>query len=417
MPSDLNVIHASQLAIVRDSGSPRRGEAQGELDLVPDGAVAIRNGVIAASGSTSDVLREAGADAPTLDASGMTVLPALVECHSHPMFGGDRYWEYPRRIRGASSAAIRAEGGGIWSTVIATREASDESLLSRAAAYYRDVLAGGVATLEVKSGYGLTTAQELRLLRLLKQSAARTSLDLVVTFLGAHIAPRDGPSAEDYARVVRDEMLPAVLAQGIAEFQDLSCETGDFDAPIAAGLLAASRRAGLRARVHADASSPSGGWRTAVEGGAIAADHLTYTPREEILAVGRTDTIAILLPLAEQYYLDDKRALARCFVETGVPVAIATDYCSSFQATSLTLAIAMACSWFRLTPSEAIVGATLNAAYALGRGGDRGSLDPGKRGDLAIFSCAHPQEIGLRIGAPIVDRVISRGDVVFGQAI
>jgi imidazolonepropionase len=417
MPSDLNVIHASQLAIVHDRGSPRRGAGQGELDLVPDGAVAIRGGVIVASGRTGEVLREAGVDAPTLDATGMTVLPALVESHSHPMFGGERSWEYPRRILGAGSASIRAEGGGIWSTVLATRTASDESLLERAVAYYDAVLAGGAATLEVKSGYGLTTEQELRLLRLLKESASRTRLDLVITFLGAHIAPRDGLSARDYAKVVRDEMLPAAVAQGIAEFQDLSCELGDFDASIAAELLAASRRAGLRARVHADASSPSMGWRTAVEGGAIGADHLTYTPREEILSVGPTETIAVLLPLAEQFYLDDRRALARCFVETGVPVAIATDYCSSFQATSILLAIAMACSWFRLTPAEAIVGATLNAAYVLGRGADRGSLDPGKRGDLTILSCAHPDEIGLRIGAPIVNRVISRGDIAFGRAL
>jgi imidazolonepropionase len=164
--------------------------------------------------------------------------------------------------------------------------------------------------------------------------------------------------------------------------------------------------------VHADASSDSRGWRTAVAGGAVTADHLTYTPDEEIRSVGPTDTIAVLLPLAEQFYLDDRKAHARLFIETGVPVAIATDYCSSFQATSLTLAMTMACSWFRMTPAEAIVGATLNAAYAVGRHRDRGSLEPGKRGDLTILECAHPNEIGVSIGAPLVRWVISGGRVI-----
>jgi imidazolonepropionase len=379
---------------------------------VADGAVAIRDGLIAGVGETADVLARFSDDVPTLDAAGMTVLPGLVECHSHPIFAGRRHWEYVRRIQGATSREIRAEGGGIWSTVERTRQAGDAELVDAAAHAYARILAGGVTTLEVKSGYGLTVDQELRLLELLKASAARTPLDLVYTVLGAHVAPQDGRTAEAWAAEVRDRLLPAARAQGIAEFHDLSCEEGDFSAPVAADLLAASRRLGLPARVHADASSDSRGWRTAVEGGAVTADHLTYTPDEEIRAVGPAGTIAVLLPLAEQFYLDDRRANARLFIGTGVPVAIATDYCSSFQATSLTLAITMACSWFRMTPAEAIVGATLNAAYALDRGRDRGSLDLGKRGDLTVLDCAHPNEVGVRIGAPLVRSVISRGRVV-----
>jgi imidazolonepropionase len=415
MPNDLNVIHAAQLAIVKDRGAPRRGAGQADLDLIPDGAVAIRGGRIAATGPTPAVLRETGAEVPTLDATGKTVLPGLVECHCHPIFGGSRHWEYVRRIQGASSASIRAEGGGIWSTVRATREATDDFLVRRAALAYDQILTGGATTLEVKSGYGLTTAQELRLLRLLRRSAEATKLDLVYTFLGAHIAPQDGPSPDEYAHTVAEEMLPAVMAEGLADLHDLTCERGEFPAPVAASLLDASRRFGIPARVHADASGHSHGWRTAVEGGALTADHLTYTPDEEIRAVGAAETIAVLLPLAEQFYLDPRRANARLFVEQAVPVAIATDYCSSFHATSLALTIALACSWFRLTPAEAIVAATLNAAYALGRGRDRGSLDAGKRGDLTILDCRHPNEIGLRIGAPIVRQVVSQGDVIWDR--
>lgn len=412
MPCDLNIIHAASLARILDPGGPRRGAAQGQLDLVADGAVAVRGGRIAGTGSTAEVLARFGEDAPCLDATGMTVLPGLVECHSHPMFAGRRHWEYVRRLQGASSRQIRAEGGGIWSAVERTRQAGDDQLVAAAAAAYARILAGGVTTLEVKSGYGLTADQELRLLRLLRQSAAHTPMDLVCTFLGAHVAPQDGRSAEAWAAEVGEQVLPAVLAQGIAEFQDLSCEEGDYPALVAAELLAASRRLGLPARVHADASSDSRGWRTAVAGGAVTADHLTYTPDDEIRAIGPAGTIAVLLPLAEQFYLDERRANARLFIETGVPVAIATDYCSSFQATSLVLAMAMASSWFRMTPAEAIVGATLNAAYALGRGRDRGSLDPGKRGDLTILDCEHPDEVGVSIGAPLVRWVIAQGRVI-----
>jgi imidazolonepropionase len=412
MSSDLNIIHASHLARIQDSGIPRRGDLQGELNLLADGAVAIRKGRIVGVGETEKVLKEFSDDVPTINATGLSVLPGLVECHSHPLFAGQRHWEYVRKIQGATSRQIREEGGGIWSTVLATRAAEDGQLIDRAAEAYARILAGGVTTLEVKSGYGLTMEQELRLLRLLRESAGRTPLDLVYTFLGAHIAPQDGPTAESWAREVRESVLPAVRRQGIAEFHDISCEDGDYSAPLAADLLKDSREHGIPTRVHADASSDSRGWRTAVEGGAVAADHLTYTPDEEIRSLGAAETIAVLLPIAEQFYLDPRRANARLFIQEQVPVAIATDYCSSFQATSLVLSMSQACSWFRLTPAEAIVGATLNAAYVLKRNHDRGSLDIGKRGDLTILDCAHPNEIGVSIGAPLVRFVISQGEVI-----
>jgi imidazolonepropionase len=412
MPPDLNIVHAAQLARIQDSGAPRRGERQGELDLLADGALAIRNGRIAGVDRTEALLARFTDDVPTLDATGATVLPGLVECHSHPIFAGRRHWEYVRKLQGASSGQIRAEGGGIWSTIRSTREAGDAELVEQAVQAYGKILAGGVTTLEVKSGYGLTLEQELRLLRLLRESAASTPLDLVYTFLGAHVAPQDGPSPEAWAAQVRDQVLPAVVAQGIAEFHDLSCEVGDYAHPLATDLLRASRVLGVPTRVHADASSDSRGWRTAVEGGAVAADHLTYTPDEEIRSLGATGTLAVLLPLAEQFYLDPRRANARLFIQSQVPVAIATDYCSSFQATSLLLSMAMACSWFRMTPAEALVAATLNAAYVLRRNHDRGSLDLGKRGDVTILACAHPNEIGVRIGAPLVREVISQGRVI-----
>lgn len=411
--NDLNVIHADSLVCIHDHGEPRKGRAQAELDLVKDGAVAIRNGRILCAGPTGQVLRQTGDDVPTMDARGCTVLPGLIETHSHPVFAGNRHHEYEMRLKGLSGQEIRKAGGGIWSTVVNTRQAPDHVLLENTLAGFRAILAGGASTLEAKSGYGLTTDQELRLLNILNQAARQTPLDIVITFLGAHIAPQDGPTPGAYIAAVRDEMLPRVMEQGLARFHDITCETGDFTAPQAAELLAVSKRAGMPTRVHADASSHSFGWRTAVEGSAVSADHLTYTPDSEIKDLGPCHTIATLLPLAEQFYLDNRRANGRLFIETGVPVALATDYCSSFQATSILLTIAAGCSWFKFTPAEAITGTTLNAAYALGRQKDKGSLDPGKHGDLTILNCSHPNEVGTRIGAPLVRQVISRGRVIF----
>jgi imidazolonepropionase len=413
MNGNLTIIHASSLARISDTGLPRAGRAQGELNIIPDGAVAIRGGRIAAVGTTESILRSHGDGAPVLDATGKTVLPGLVECHSHPIFAGNRHWEYVRRLEGASGKDIRAEGGGIWSTIENTRKADDEELVSQAVRAFEQIAAGGVTTLEVKSGYGLDKDGELRLLRLLRKAAGKTRMDIVFTFLGAHIAPQDGRSTEAFVASVKNEMLPAVLEQGIAESHDLTCEHGDFTAEQAQELIEYSRSLGFPVRVHADASSDSRGWRTAVEGGALSADHLTYTPDNEINAVGAAQTVAVLLPIAEQFYLDERKANGKLFIENNVPVAVATDYCSSFQATSLPLTIAAACSWFRFTPAQAIVGATLNAAYALGKQHDRGSLDVGKRGDVTIFRCEHPNQLGTAIGAPIVDTAISLGTVIW----
>lgn len=406
---DINVINAAQLVRVLDRGGPRRGAEQGELDLLADGAVAVRDGRIVAVGPTEEVLREHGEAVPTIDARGRTVLPGLVECHSHPLFAGDRCNEYAARLAGASLEQVAAAGGGIWASVAATREASDETLLRGAERAYAHILAGGVTTLEVKSGYGLTVEQELRALELLEASRRRTPLDLVITFLGAHVVPREARDADHYTGVVLDEMLPRVIAGGRAEFHDVTCEHGLFTPGQASRMLARSRELGIPTRMHADAWAPSEGWSTAVAGGAICADHLTYTPEAEIRDVGTTDTIAVLLPMAELAYLCDERANARAFVDLDVPVALATDYCSSIHATSLLTTIGIGATWFRMTPSEALVGATLNAAYSLGRGHDRGSLDVGKRGDLVVLDVPHPDEICLAIGRPLVDEVIVAG--------
>jgi imidazolonepropionase len=418
--SDLNIVHATSLVRVDDRGEARRGATQGDLGIVADGAVAIRDGVIVAVGTTDEVLAVHGEGGiPTIDASGRCVLPGLVECHSHPLFAGDRHHEYAERLGGASLAEVAARGGGIWSSVVATRNASDEQLLSRLATTLHRIVEGGVTTLEVKSGYGLTVAEELRSLELLRQARSMTPIDLVITFLGAHVVPRDLEGDADtrsqrYTDLIEGNMLPAVTAQGIAEFQDVTVEQGYFTPDQALQLMRSSHDIGLPVRVHADAWAPSHGWRTAVAGGAVSAEHLTYTPADEIRDVGRTDTIAVILPMAELVYMTSERANARLFIATDVPVAVATDFCSSIHATSLLNTIATAAPWFRMTPGEVIVGATLNAAYTLGRQSSCGSIDAGKRGDVIILDCPHPDEVCLAVGAPLLDQVVIAGRVVAG---
>jgi len=408
--SDLNVVNASQVARIRDRGAPRRGLGQGVLDLVADGAVAIRDGKIVAVGQTDKVLREWRDGAPTLDASGMTVLPGLVECHSHPLFAGSRRAEYAERLAGASLAEVSRRGGGIWASVKATRAASSADLLGQLPHAYRQILKGGATTLEVKSGYGLTADSELRLLALLDQSRALTPISLVITFLGAHVVPPDKDS-DSYTRDVLD-MLPRVMSQGIASFHDITCEQGLFSAAQAMQLFERSKKLGIPTKAHADAWASSNGWSTAVEGGAISAEHLTYTPQDEIRAVGATETIAVLLPMAELIYMTECRADARLLIEHDVPIAVATDYCSSIHATSLAATIGLAAPWYRLTPAETIVAATMNAAYALRLNADRGSVDIGKRGDLTILSVAHPDELCLAVGQDVVSDVVIGGRVV-----
>jgi imidazolonepropionase len=410
--SELNVIHAAWLARVHDRGAARRGASeQGELDLLADGAVAIREGRIVAVGPTDSVLREFGDDGvPVLDATGLTVLPGLIECHSHPLFAGERHGEYAERLGGATLAEIAARGGGIWSSVLSTREAADDELLERLWHGYARILAGGVTTLEVKSGYGLTRSEELRQLELLERSRDATPMQLVITFLGAHVVPA-GMDADAYVSEVLS-MLDAARARGLCAFHDITCEQGLFSPAQAAALFSRSRALEVPTRCHADAWASSEGWQTAVSGGAVSAEHLTYTPVEEIRSVGATDTIAVLLPQAELIYMTDRRARARTFIDEDVPVAVATDYCSSIHATSLAVTLGIAAPWFVMTPAEVIVGGTLNAAYALRLAGDRGSIDPGKRGDLTVLSVAHPNELCLAVGQEVVSDVIIGGEIV-----
>jgi imidazolonepropionase len=416
--ADLNVVNIGALTVLPDTGV-RRGPAQGQLDVTFGGAVAIRNGVIVAHGSHDDVMAVwSDPNVPCLDASGKTVIPGLVDAHSHPLFAGHRHDEYAERLAGATLAEVAARGGGIWSSVLATRDASDDALVTAAVDALGRMKAGGVTTVEVKSGYGLTIDSELHQLELLARVRNRVDQEVVITFLGAHVIPRDllgelGDGAGQwYSDLVAGPMTDAVAAQGIAQFQDVTVEDGLFTPDQALAMMRRSHERGLAVRVHADAWKPSQGWRTAVSGGAVSADHLTYTSDDDIDVVGVSDTVAVVLPVAELIYMTDRRANARRLIDTGVPVAISTDYCSSIHATSLLSTMTMAAPWYGITPAEALVACTLNAAHSLQIAHRCGSLDVGKRGDLLILECPHPHELFLGLADQMLRTVVIAGQVV-----
>lgn len=409
--ADLVIVHAASLCRVADRGAPRRGATQAELDIIHDGAVAVAGERIAAVGTTAEVLAACDTSAADVyDAHGQTVLPGLVEAHSHPVFAGSRYLEYAQRLSGVPLDEIVAAGGGIWNSVLRTRAASDEELLARTERAFARMLADGITTVEAKSGYGLTPEQELRTLRIIDAARTRTPLDVVPTFLGAHVVPA-GMDTDAYVGQICAEMLPAVAEQGIAEFCDVTCEVGYFDARQALRVIEAAAAYNLPCRIHADAWAASGGWALATAAHACTADHVTFATDDEIRAAGRTDTMAVLLPAAEIVYLSAKRANARLLIEQEVPVVIATDYCSSIPVHSLRSAIGLAAAWFGIAPGACIVGATLNAAYSLNRAHEAGSLDPGKLADILVLDCEHPYQFVWELGHTPVRRVFKRGKV------
>ncbi len=413
---DFAVLHANQIVQVGEGASgPRRGAEQGTLRVVRDGALVASRGTIVDVGPTPAIAgRYDLSRATTIDATGKVVLPGLVDAHTHPVFSGLRYAEYAKRLAGAEMSDIEAEGGGIWWSVQRTRAAGEEELRTALRNHFHAILRSGTTTVEAKSGYGQTVETELTHLRLIGEEARGTALNVVPTFLGAHILPREQPSAERYGDLIVEEMLPRVKEQGIARFNDTDCGS-TFPPSLAERIITCAAEVGLRSRIHADGSAVSGGWQLAVANRAASGDHLTALRRAQIEAVGPTDTVAVLLPMAELFYLWP-RADARAFIDVGVPLAIATDFSSSIHAPSLFNTIALAAPWYRLTPEEVISAVTVNAAYSLGVLDRVGTLEPGKQADLLITNVEHYQLLAFEYGVPLVDQVIVKGRAVASPA-
>ncbi len=381
------------------------------LGLIPDGAIGVTDGLIAFAGPMSEL--PADADARELIAlEGRLVTPGLIDCHTHLVFAGDRADEFEQRMAGASYEAIAAAGGGIASTVRATRAASEEDLLASALGRLDPLLAEGVTTVEVKSGYGLELEAELKMLRVARRLGGERQVEIVTSMLGAHALPpeyRDDRAG--YVTLVADAMIPAAASAGLADFVDAFCEALAFSPDEVRTVFAAARKVGLPVRLHADQRTAGGGARLAAELGALCADHLEWTDAEGADAMARAGTTAVLLPGAFYALRDDRRPPVELFRSYGVGMAVATD-CNpgSSPLVSILTAMNMAVILFGLTVEEAIAGATLQAARALGRQGTIGSLEVGKRADLAVWNASRPVELVYWLGASPLHARVFKGE-------
>ncbi len=382
---------------------PRRGPDQGELSVRRDAYVLVLGGRIAAVGD-GHAPRFRG---PTLDAGGRCATPGLVDPHTHAVFAGNRVREFLARARGE-----RYTGGGILTTVRATRAAGEDELVELARLRLLRMLEMGVTTAEVKSGYGLTLADEIKMLRAIRRLGNELPIALVPTFMGAHAFPPDVPRGE-YVQALVEEMIPAVARDGLARFCDVFCDRGFYTVDEARAILSAAREAGLGLKVHADELAGVGAAELAGELSAVSAEHLLHVSEEGIQALARAGTVAVLLP-GTAFVLDEPYPPTRDLIAAGVPVALGTDFNpGSCPIASLPLVMSLAVLKLGMSPEEVLTAATLNAAAAVGLAPEAGSLEPGKRADLVVWDTESYEEIPYWIGQNLAQAVVHQGRVVW----
>jgi imidazolonepropionase len=411
--ADFIIRHARQI-ITCAGPYPRRGTEQGALVTVSNGAVASLKGHVVYVGPSANLLQavQPAPGAHEIDANGLSIVPGFVDAHTHAIFAGDRRDELRRRLAGATYADIAAAGGGILSTVAATRAATEAELAEQTCVRLDEMLACGTTTCEIKSGYGLTVESEVKILRAVARLSAEHPMDIVATFLGAHDVPaefRDRRNA--YVDLVVNDMIPAVADARLCEWCDVFCETGVFTPAESTRILEAGLRAGLKPRIHADELAASGGSQVAAAIGARSADHLIFTSPRSIAAMASAGVTATLLPNAAFYLKLGRFAPARDFIAASVPVALATDVNPGGGfSPSMPFAMTLACFGMDLTFEEALTAATINAAWSVDRADRVGSLEPGKQMDAVLVD---GDAINLiRIGANSIRAVIKSGRVV-----
>ncbi|WP_296942223.1 imidazolonepropionase [uncultured Massilia sp.] len=383
--------------------------ADGGYGIVEDGALALQGGRIAWVGRRADAPAAARA-LPVHDCGGLWITPGLVDCHTHVVHAGNRSDEWEARLNGASYEDIARAGGGIMATVRATRAASEDALLRQSALRIAALLAEGVTTLEIKSGYGLDLENEAKMLRAARRAGELLPVRVATTFLGAHaLAPEYAGRADDYIDEVCARMLPALAREGLVDAVDAFCERIGFTHAQTARVFAAARGLGLPVKLHAEQLSDQGGAALVAEYGGLSADHLEWLSDAGIAAMARAGTVAVLLPGAYYFLRETRMPPIDALRAAGVPLAVATD-CNpgTSPMTSLLLALNMACTLWRLTPLEALRGCTVNAARALGRA-DIGTLAPGQRADLAMWDIARPADLAYAIGANPCRAVVNGG--------
>jgi imidazolonepropionase len=382
-----------------------------DLAIICDGGMFIRDGLIAAVGASAEIEKRA-ADANVVDVEGRVVLPGFVDAHTHLVFAGNRLDDFDRRSRGESYEQIAKAGGGIWSTVEKTRAASEVDLLSQAKKSAEWFLRSGTTTVEAKSGYGLTLADELKILYVMQRLHQETQLEIVPTFLGAHAVPRD-ISPNEYADLVINEMLPRVATEKLAEFCDVFCEHGYFDLGQSRKILTAAKELGLKLRGHVDQLTNSGGAKLLAELRAATADHLEKTDEHGIAALKAASVQPVLLPGSVYALGSTSYPRARQMIEAGLAVILATDFNPGSSPTvSMPMVLSLSCTQMKMSPAEAITASTINAAHSLGRAGKIGSLEQGKVANFAIFDCEDYRELAYWFGFLQAHLVYVKGERV-----
>lgn len=391
---------------------PHAGAAQGENRKYHNAAVLCEGGVIRAV-YENGALPEVSADTQTIDAQGRLVTPGLIDAHTHLVFGGWRQNEIPLKLKGAGYLDILRAGGGILSTVRATRKASEEELFEKSRAFLDEMLAQGVTTAELKSGYGLDKETELKQLRVIKRLNEVHPMDTVATYLGAHAIPEEyALRSGEYIDFIISDMLPEIKRQSLAEFCDVFLETGVFGVEESRRLLTAAREMGFGLKIHADEIDELGGSQLAGELGAVSAEHLIATGERGMEALARGGVIAALLPCTS-LYLNKSFARARDMIAHGIPVAVATDFNpGSCPSLNIGLCMTMAYLKYRMTPEEILSSVTINAACAVNRGGSIGTIEPGKKADMVIWNAEDMEMLCYRMGSNLAGTVIKNGTIV-----
>lgn len=393
--------HGADIVTMRD----------GKYHIISNGAIAVRAGKIVWMGEQADMPTLAATKTVKLD--GGIITPGLVDCHTHLVFGGNRSGEFEQRLNGVSYAEIAAQGGGIISTVKATRDAQEEMLLEQALFRLRPLLAEGVTCVEIKSGYGLTLASELKMLRVARRLAELLPVEVKTTCLAAHALPPEyAGRSDDYIDLVCNTIIPEAAAAGLADAVDAFCEHLAFSPEQVERVFAAAEQAGLPVKLHAEQLSALGGSALAARHHALSADHLEYASEQDAKAMAAAGTVAVLLPGAYYLLRETQCPPIELFRKHGVAMAIASDANpGTSPALSLRLMINMACTLFRLTPEEALAGVTLHAAKALGLQETHGSLEVGKVADFVHWPLARPAELAYWLGGQLPCTVIFRGEV------
>ncbi len=410
MPRSNMIIYNIGMLVTPTGTAAKSGADQGAVTVLKNAWVRLQDGQFTEIGVGQPALQE---EEVRVDACGKLVTPGLVDAHTHLIFGGWRQNELGMKLHGKTYLEIQNAGGGIQSSTNATRMATEEELTAKAALALDEMLSFGTTTCEAKSGYGLATEHELKALQVIKNLNDRHPMDIVATFMGAHLVPKEyKENRAEYIRLVCEEMLPLVAKQGIAKYNDVFCEADTFDVEEARQILEAGKKYGLRPKIHADEIEAIGGSNLAGEIGAISAEHLIVCPPEGIEALAKGGVIACLLP-ATSFNLGATFAPARDMVKAGVPVAMATDFNpGSCPCLNMQFVINLGCLKYRLTPEEVLTAVTLNGAAAIDMADKVGTIEPGKQADLVIWDAPDLDYICYRFGSNLVETVIKNGEIV-----